>query len=532
MDSIKYDTIIIGAGLGGLITGAMLAKKGKSVLVLEQHSIPGGCATVYERHGVRFEVGLHEMDFGSEYMDMKHLIFKKLGLSLPFVSIPQFFTVKTQSKEYVIPEGVEEAKRALKMYFPNEKKGIDSYYKEMKQVALTIRRFPQDLPFFTFFFYPLTKLLTILNLLKKQPTVAQKMSKFFTDNTIQHILNANCGYYHDDPCTFSWFYHSIAQYSYYQGAVFIKGGSQVLSDALVECIQQNKGTITLRANVVRILLEGSKAVGVVWKDRKGEEHTVYGTYVVANCGIENIYNGNMLPQEYQEPKVKGLENSVSLYTVYVLFKEAFSKYYPNNAYSTFIRSDENLTLPLSSIKKDLNTLPVEERDFVFVDYSVIDSGLVKEGDPRSFAVLTGLSYLHEWEPMSKDEYIAKKERLAQTLFGRLETYYPGLKQLIDYYEVSTPKTIKRYTKAPEGTAYGFKQDKYLLGSRAPRKATQVKNLYYTGAFTFPGGGFSGAILSGYLTAERIAPSYGRWLFRIGGSIVFGLVIIGAITMIL
>ena len=46
---MNYDIIIIGAGLGGLIAGAKLAKSDKKVLVLEQHFKPGGCATIFKR---------------------------------------------------------------------------------------------------------------------------------------------------------------------------------------------------------------------------------------------------------------------------------------------------------------------------------------------------------------------------------------------------------------------------------------------------------------------------------------------------
>jgi all-trans-retinol 13,14-reductase len=58
----NFDTIIIGGGLGGLTAGATLAKFGKKVLLLEQHYIPGGCATTFKRRDYVMEVGLHELD--------------------------------------------------------------------------------------------------------------------------------------------------------------------------------------------------------------------------------------------------------------------------------------------------------------------------------------------------------------------------------------------------------------------------------------------------------------------------------------
>ncbi|RAX58369.1 hypothetical protein CCZ01_02835 [Helicobacter monodelphidis] len=68
---MKYDTIIIGSGLGGLTCGATLAKNGKKVLVLEQHNLIGGCATCFKRKGMLIDAGLHELDWGDSRTDMK-----------------------------------------------------------------------------------------------------------------------------------------------------------------------------------------------------------------------------------------------------------------------------------------------------------------------------------------------------------------------------------------------------------------------------------------------------------------------------
>jgi len=88
---MKNDIIVIGAGLGGLFSGAKLAKEGKKVLLIEQHTIPGGCATVFKRKGYTFEVGLHEMD-GLHEDDFKVNIFKDLNIyeKVEFLEIPEF----------------------------------------------------------------------------------------------------------------------------------------------------------------------------------------------------------------------------------------------------------------------------------------------------------------------------------------------------------------------------------------------------------------------------------------------------------
>jgi len=60
---MSYDVIIIGAGLGGLTAGAKLSIDGKKVLVIEQHNLPGGCATTIKRNDLKIEIGVQRKLF-------------------------------------------------------------------------------------------------------------------------------------------------------------------------------------------------------------------------------------------------------------------------------------------------------------------------------------------------------------------------------------------------------------------------------------------------------------------------------------
>ena len=101
---MHYDVIIIGSGLGGLTAGAKLVKEGKSVLVLEQHDRPGGCATTFKRRDFTMEVGLHEMD-GLHPRDIKKRIFDDIGLGerVTFLPVPEFYRFINERYELVIP---------------------------------------------------------------------------------------------------------------------------------------------------------------------------------------------------------------------------------------------------------------------------------------------------------------------------------------------------------------------------------------------------------------------------------------------
>ena len=98
----------------------------------------------------------------------------------------------------------------------------------------------------------------------------------------------------------------------------------------------------------------------------------------------------------------------------------------------------------------------------------------------------------------------KKQEVLQIFNQRLEKLIPGIKDIIVYSEVATPKTIVRYTKNPAGSVYGFAQIPNQAGrNRIHPTDIPISNLYFASAWTRPSGGFSGAIISGYTCALRV-----------------------------
>jgi hypothetical protein len=85
----------------------------------------------------------------------------------------------------------------------------------------------------------------------------------------------------------------------------------------------------------------------------------------------------------------------------------------------------------------------------------------------------------------------------------LEKQFPGIRESIEYYEVSTPKTIKRYTSNPGGAVYGFAQTLQQTASKRFRNNFLIPNLYFASAWAFPGGGFEGSITGGFLAALQM-----------------------------
>lgn len=498
----KFDVIIIGGGLGGLTAAATLVKQGRKVLLLEQHYIPGGCATTFKRKDFIMEVGLHEMD-GLFKKDIKQDIFKFLDIdkNVNFIQIPELFRLKGKNIDFVHPHGYEKSLKVLIEKFPNEEKGIRKYLKFMDGVLTEISKFPTD-RWKQLLMYPILPLLYPNMVKSSRVSLGKWLDKYIKDEELKLILLTMLLYYHDDPYSMSMTYFSAAQASYIGGGGhFIKGGSQQLSNYLKSVIEQGNGQVILGKMVYEIITRNSKAIGVKYRDnfqQVGSENSVYADSIIANAAIPLVKD--LLPKRERTRlghKIDHLKTACSLLSIYIGFKKEV-KALGNKHYSTFILGDNIKTL--HDIKQN-NYGDWQNKNFVFVDYSQIDAELAPKG--KSVGVICAADSIDDWEPLEKEDYAERKEAIAQILFDRLEKEIPGIKDQIEYYEVGTAKTVQRFTLNPEGTAYGFAQTPKQSGmGRVPFKSP-IENLYFAGAWTYPGGGFTGAIISGFLCGNKV-----------------------------
>ena len=500
---LNHDVIIIGGGLGGLVAGAKLAKEGKQVLLLEQHDIPGGCATTFTRNEFTMEVGLHEMDGIYDENDPKQKIFKDLGVfeHIEFLKLPEFYRFKNNRMDITIPDNVEQAIELLTKQFPAEEKGIKKFFHKIfvirkeanRTFPLWCRRWKLDalMPIFPAIFPHLA--------FNTYATLGKYLDSIINNEDLKLILAANLGYYHDDPYSMSLIYFAVPQAGYYKGGAYIKGGSQKLSDYLAKVIKDNGGEILLQHLVTGIIMENNKAVGVNYKQNRKSVTEVQNSYakvVIANNAIPNVID-MLSDKKVKLNKFNKLQTACSLLTIYFGFNKQ-PKDLGNKHYSTFIFAD--------NVKK-LQDMPINfhgnlaDRSYVFVDYSQIEAGLAPDG--KSVGAICTVDYLADWENLNNEEYKAKKFQIAQIFRNKLEQFIPGIDKTIEWCEIGTPKTIERYTLNPNGTAYGYAQIPKQAGPFRTRIKSPVKGLYFASAWTNPGGGFTGAIMSGWFCANQI-----------------------------
>lgn len=496
------DVIIIGSGLGGLVAGSKLGRAGKKVLVIEQHKIPGGCATTFKRKNCRVEVGLNAMG-GLDKDDIKQKIFSDLEIfnNVEFVPIPDFFAYDSSDGQITIPNNAKNAVKQLTAAFPDEARGIQKFFTTISGIRSEINRYCSLKPINRKLVFPIMPFVypyIFFNMLK---TVGSLLDSCFKSERLKSALVANMSFYHDDPYTMSLLYFSAAQGEFFQGSWFIRGGSQKLSDYLVQDIIAHGGNVLCNHKVSRILVNGGKASGVQYHPKSNPDDllTARAGTIVANAAVPQVAE-SLLDRESAGKLLKQIrdkQNSCSFTLVFLRFKRPV-KDLGNTNYMHFVNSNQAFR---AKDWKQLHTQDYKLRPFYFCDYSQIEAGLTPDG--KGQGVISMTDYLANWENLSKQEYKEKKEEVAHLFINRLENLIPGIKQEIECYEVATPKTIQRFILTPEGSVYGFAQTvKQAVPFRLSVKSP-VKNLFFASAWVFPGGGFTGAIISGYTCARTI-----------------------------
>ncbi len=471
----RIPVVVIGAGLGGLVSAAYLSQYGFDVTLLEQHSIPGGYATTFERGDFTFDVSLHATvaEHGRPQM-----ILKELGIwdQLDLVHTPELMRIVTPRFDVTLPaRNPEGVKNSLTRVFPHEKKGIHQFYSQMEQVIFELRSGKR-------FKASMIKMLDNL-------TLEQWMNLNVSDPDVKRCLASFGGYYCSGPNEVSALFYAVATGEYLvYGGQYYKTRSQDLSDALVASIQKNNGKIFYNTQIDHIVFDNDDAVAGV-KDSAGKMYPAKS--VIANCSVPALINKmlskHLIPEPFEQ-QVMAREPSVSSFVVWLgLNKEIRHIKDYEIAFSDQKQLGRNLNLP--------NENPLEA-DFMITVYDNLFKGYSVPG--KSILSFTFLPEFEPWKKFEKDYFNGRKEaynlekqKIADRLVQRVQkALIPNLSDMIEVMEIGTPLTNKFYTGNPGGEIYGFNRKMVPLKSRTP-----IRGLYLSSAWSH-GGGYSLVMMAG------------------------------------
>ena len=490
-----YDAIVIGAGLGGLSAAAFLARGGLSVRVLERHVQPGGYATTFMRGGHEFEVSLHELsgigppeDRGGlwEVLDALDITSK-----VDFVQIPEFYRAIGPDLDLRVPVGREAALDAFCRAFPRERKGLtrlmDTSFaiqaagtaigvgKDVN-VAVALARFPHAVHAAT---VPLAK---VLDRELRDPLARLAWAQIW-------------GYFGLPPSRLSYVYFAGAIASYIRfGPSYPRGKSQALSNAFVEVIEEAGGRVSLGNGVRRVLTDAGRVTGVI----DDHDELLSAGLVVSNANpistCVDLIGAKNVPQHFLR-RLASARPSLSAVTVYLMLDD-------DHEACGLLDHELFLNSSIDIEEQYLACLDLgQPRGLSVTTYNVADQEF---SPPGTTAVsLTALTEGAAWVRLDPADYPATKARLADQMVAQVNSVFPGFRDRIRTAAVATPITNMRYTGNVNGSIYGF--DMTPAENPAWRLAYEgpLDGLWFTGAWTRPGGGYEPCIESGHACAQQI-----------------------------
>ncbi len=506
----QYHTVIIGAGLGGLTCGAFLARQGIPVTVIEQHNVPGGYATVFDRAEGKFtfDVSLH----GTSLVSNQAATFlEDLGVTqqIKMIELPEVYRLITDKIDIAVPQKNPEKYIALlTQQYPEEAEGIKGFINEILAVNEEVSEYDKDSDFskkYLKIIFPL-RFRKMWNIRNK--TLADMLADHIKSPEVKDVLASLWGYYGLPPSKLSAFYYANATGGYLRnGSYHIKGGSQALSQALAETIENGSGEIIYENRVEKILCNGDAVTGV--KLTSGRE--ILAKAVVSNASAIETFTrmvpDSLLPTEFSKT-LKTYQPSLSSFTVWLGLNQEIKDKYPSFGYhmGSGRTIEENYQACLTG--------QIEKMSFSIAIYDNAYKGYSSPG--TSTLAITCLCGFDPWKPFEKaywagdkEAYQKEKERWADILIYRAEKQLiKDLSKLIEVKEVGTPLTNWRYTGNTHGAIYGFAQNINNAYMNRIKNRTPLNGLYLASAWGFPGGGFQGVIRGGGLCFQKMMEDWG------------------------
>src|SRR5450755_4376605 len=493
-----YDVVVIGGGLGGLTAGAILARAGRKVLVIERNSSVGGAASSCKSGDLFIEGSLHLTSDPHDPRDPKHHALTRAGVidAVKWIPSGTFYEARggPLDQPFVLPDNFDAARRALTERFPEASAGIDQLLEEMERIASAIGTLSQGSRAFRKPREALGALLDLLSGFRDWPLpLSQKLEQVFGDNeAVKCALAANLSYYHDDPATLWWVFFAIAQGGYLlSGGRYVQGGSQRLSSALARAIKVAGGEVLVR-RVVSGIAPGSQGHSstVTHTARDGSDaQAVECVRIVANAAPATL--APLMPAAAAEKLTANDRRhmpSISLFALTLGLSRPPREMARLSDYAqgTALMAEEpgNRMPPMS-----------------IVDYAAIDSGVPA---PPYVLLICGPDRLSNWDSSDMDAYREKRGRWQQAIVGYLSSVYPGLADAVVASSFNTALSVRQYLNAPDGAVYGFAptppRSIWRLPVRSPR--TAVPGLYLASAYA-GFGGYTGVVQSAGACADMI-----------------------------
>lgn len=486
---------VIGAGIGGLTAGALLAKRGYEVTVYEQAAIAGGCASTFKRKGFTFDVGATQVA-GLEEGGIHHRIFSELGVALPeatFCDPACAVFLPGETEPINVWRDRQKWHEERLRQFPGSEKFwtllnilFDASWKFQSRDPVVPPRNPWDvlklvqaLRLDTLVTVPFT-LMTVLDALKLCGVADNKRLKTFLDLQLKLYSQVDTS---ETALLYGATALAVSQTP--QGLFHLQDSMQVLSDRLIEGLQKYGGKLLTRHRIKEIQLGKKQTKITIFNQRKTEILEQSFDHVVANTTIQDLKRlienppNSVFSESYQK-RIENLDKPSGAFVAYLGVKRAAI---PENC------------PPHLQFLYDPNQV-IGENNSLFVSVSKPNDGRA----PANHATIVASSFVNA-EPWFEDGYEERKKQFTEEAIAHLNSYFDLSPENIIVQEAATPRTFAHYTDRTKGYVGGVGQRVSTFAPFGLATRTPFKNVWLVGDSVHPGEGTAGVSYSA-LTAVR------------------------------
>ena len=477
-----YDAIVIGAGVGGLICANLLVRERLRVLLVEQHYMVGGYCSTFRRKGFTFDAATHFYPLLGNPQTITGSVLERLGSRTRWIKMdPVDHFHFPDGSRFSVSADFDEYMDELKATFPHERKAIDRFFEVVREAYLYGLLY--------FFRGRQAERLEALNAL----SLREALNRHFTDLKLKLLLAADCAHWGSPPSRTSFVFDSMLRLSYFLGNYYPEGGSQVFADDLARSFEALGGDILMHSMVDRIVVEDGRAVGVEIQTGLGQRRhrlTVRAEHIVSNSDLvftmEKLLGPNVVGAE-AIAEVRKLRPTTPCFLTHIGLRDVRLK-------------DLEAACGYHWRTWDTDRVVFGDAFKVFVP-TMYEPRMAPPGGQ-----IVVLQRIMEVDYDGVDDWLTHKENVQADLLERFEAVLPGVREQIVTVQSASALTSWRFTLNHHGAMLGWEMSPGQLGANRPSIAGPVRNLYFTGHWTRPGGGITPVIVSAVDAAHAITGS--------------------------
>ena len=502
-----YDAIVIGSGIGGMTAGALLAKTGMRVCILEQHYVPGGFTHTFTRKNYRWDVGVHAVGEVTVRSMPGRLLRALTDGKLEWAPLGPVYDAFhfPGGMKVDFPDNPTQYRDNLLAAFPREGPAIDRYLGLAKTISAGMRGyyFSRVLP--SRFSRTAERLLAAGVQPHLRATTRSVIDSLTTDPKLRTLFAAQWGYYGSTPSRSAFAMQALVVKHFLWGGYYPVGGSQQIANTLLDTVAAQGGWTRIMADVDQILIEGGRAVGVRLKS--GEQ--LRAPRIISAAGVLSTTR-TLLPEAYrQTPWAQSfaqLRPASAHVCLYLGFKGDIRAAGAGAANQWFyeVWDSEDDAWKVSPTGA-LPAAPV-----LYVSFPSLKDPTHASNEHHTGEVVTFVP----WEVFAPwrdkrwrrrgDDYEAFKQRLQDRLLAQLFEKLPGLRPMLEYAELSTPVTTEHFVRPSSGSIYGIEPTPARFGNPWLKPRSPIPGLFFAGS-DVASVGVVGAMMGGALAAVAAEP---------------------------